>query len=395
MATDSELVYLDNNATTPIRPEVLEAMMPFLSRNFANASGAYRLSREARQAIDVAREQVAALIDARPEEIVFTSGGTESDNTAIASSVFCQPDRRLLVGSEVEHPAILSHFEQLKADRDYQLTLVPVDESGCLNEPAYEKALEGGPALVSLMWANNETGVLFPVREAAEKARASGAFFHTDAVQAMGKVPVSVKDSEIHFLSMSGHKFHAPKGVGALYVNRQARLHPYVIGGGQEQDRRGGTENVAGIVGLGKASELARTELEAGGDAKVAAMRDRLEENLIRELSDVERNGHPEKRLPNTASVAFKGIEAQGLLIMLDQEQICASAGSACHTGSLQPSRILSAMGMSAERATSTVRLSVSHLTTDEELERAIACIVESVKRLRKLRTGGQVVRAT
>ena len=386
------MIYLDNNATTRLHPEVLEAMMPFLTEAYANPSSGYQCSHEVKKAVDLAREQVASLLGADRREIIFTSGGTEADNTAIASSIACLPDRQHLVASTVEHPAVMQFLEMLEREHGHPVTLVPVDGQGLLDLDELEAAIRPNETgLLSLMWANNETGVFFPIPEIAARLADKGIFFHTDAVQAVGKTPINLQDAGIHFLALSGHKFHGPKGVGALYVSSRVRLRPRIIGGAQESNRRGGTENVAGIVGLGKAAELMASKLANDGHLKMREERDYFEAALKRRLSGVHVNGHPELRLSNTANLAFDGIEAQALLIKLDEEDICASAGSACHTGSLHASPILTAMGFDRERALGTTRFSLSSFTTREELDRAIEVIVRAVERLRQLRPTASV----
>lgn len=386
------MIYLDNNATTQLHPEALEAMMPYLTDEYANPSSGYQCSKRVKKAVHQARDQVAALLGAEPSEIIFTSGGTEADNTAIASSIACLPDRKHVVGSTVEHPAVVQFFEMLAKEHGYESTMVPVNELGELDLDALDHAVTSKEtALVSLMWANNETGVLFPIPEIAERLADKGVFFHTDAVQAVGKTPINVKEAGVHFLALSGHKFHGPKGVGALYASQRVRLKPRIIGGAQESNRRGGTENVASIVGLGKAADLMRQKLERQGHLELKKRRDAFEAELMKRLEGVRVNGHPEQRLTNTANVAFDGIDSQALLILLDEAEICASAGSACHTGSLHASPILSAMGFDRERALGTVRFSISSFTTPKELDSALDVIVDSVERLRKLRPEGLV----
>ena len=387
------MIYLDNNATTRPHTEVVEAMLPYLTEYYANPSSGYSFSRKVKQAVDEAREQVATLLGAQVEEIIFTSGGTEADNTAIASSLACLPDRKHLIMSNVEHPAVEQFYQKLEAEQGCTLTRLPVDHLGQIDLDQLDTALQPNQtALVSLMWANNETGVIFPIQEAAARASAQGVFFHTDAVNAIGKVPINVKDTDIHFLALSAHKFHGPKGVGALYASSKVRLQPRVIGGAQESNRRGGTENVASIVGLGKAADLMRQKLENGGHHKVGQLRDQFETQLKQRLTGVHTNGDPKNRLSNTLSIAFDGIEAAGLLVMLDEHDICASAGSACHTGSLHPSAILTALGHSREQALGTLRLSLSSFTTREEIDRATETIVDSVQKLRAMRAAGPVV---
>ncbi|HUF63718.1 MAG TPA: aminotransferase class V-fold PLP-dependent enzyme [Verrucomicrobiales bacterium] len=390
-------LYLDNNATTQILPEVLEAMMPFLTGYYANASSGYRFARTPRRAVDTAREQVAALLGADPTEIVFTSGGTEADNTALASAALARPGRRGIVHSSVEHPAVESFSKHLTEHHGCSRTIIPVSHEGVLDLDQLDAALDPAhTAVLSLMWANNETGVLLPVPEAARFAASRGVYFHTDAVQAIGKTPVSVRDSGIHFLALSAHKFHGPKGAGALYASSQVRLRPRITGGAQENGRRGGTENVPGIVGLGKAAELARLRLEAGESQRLRNLRDRFEGQLMRELDGVAVNGHPGLRLPNTANLAFSGVDAAALLMVLDDAGICASGGSACHTGSVHPSPVLTAMGISTERALSSVRFSLSCLTTESEIDQASIAVVKAVSRLRSLRDqSSPVIRAS
>lgn len=386
------MVYLDNNATTRIHPDVLDAMMPYLTDAYANPSSGYGLSRQVKKAVDHAREQVAGLLGAHPEEIIFTSGGTEADNTAIASCTACLPDRKHLVGSTVEHPAVRQFYEMLQRENGYRTTYVPVDADGMLDEDALDAAVvPGETALVSLMWANNETGVLFPIPELVAQLEGKGVFVHTDAVQAVGKTPINVREAGVHFLALSAHKFHGPKGVGALYASSKVRLKPRVIGGAQEQKRRGGTENVASIIGLGKAAELMQSKLANHDHLKLGDMRDAFEKSLQERLGGVMINGHPNHRLTNTANLAFEGIDAAALLILLDEAGICASAGSACHTGAVHMSPVLEAMGFDRERANGTLRLSLSGLTTHEELERAVEGIVQGVEKLRALRSGPQV----
>lgn len=389
------MIYLDNNATTPVDPEALDAMLPFFRDAFANPSGAYAASRRARQAVDQARGQVADLVGADPAEIVFTSGGTESNTTAILSAVRTRPEMRHVVTCVTEHPAILVPLERL-AGEGWEVTLLGVDRHGRIDLEAFRSALRPGEtALASIMWANNETGALQPVLEAAEIARSAGVLFHTDAVQAAGKIPLRVRDSAIHFLSLSGHKLHGPKGAGALFVDRNVRFRPLFEGGGQEGGRRSGTENVPGIVGLGAAAAAAHRHLaavEAGELDPIAVRRDRLEAILMERITGVHRNTDPRLRTPNTASLRFEGAEAEGLLILLDRLGVCASAGSACHTGALRPSAILTAMGLSDAQARSTLRLSLSRFTTDEDVDRAADAVISSVARLRSLRPSGTPV---
>lgn len=380
------MIYLDNNATTRVAPEVLEAMLPWFSERYGNPSAGYRFGREARKAVEHARGQVAALIGADPGEIVFTSGGTESNNTAIRSALALQPDRRGIVTSTVEHSAIEEVVKDLD-QRGYGVRFNPVDPLGRLDLDAWREHLsKDDVALATLMWANNETGVISPLAEAAAIAAEHGAYFHTDAVQAVGKIPVAVDELPLHTLSISAHKLHGPKGVGALWVNRRSRFVPEMLGGGQENERRSGTENVPGIVGLGVAAELAGKAL-ADHD-KIAALRDRFENLVIAALPEVEINGDPENRVPNTSNLHFPGVDGEGLLILLDEAGVCCSPGSACSTGQVKPSRIVRAMGHSSARARSSVRFSLSRFTTAEEIDIAASAVVRAVGKLRVVLPG-------
>ncbi len=373
--------YLDNNATTCIAPEVLEAMLPWLREFYGNASAGYRFGKKARKAIDEAREKVAALLGALPEEIVFTSGGTESNNTAIHSALELRPERRGLLCSEVEHSAIVDVLKHCES-RGYQLIRNPVDSQGWLDLEAWKEAVATGDlAIACLIWANNETGVMSPLAEAAEIAAQHDVFFHADAVQAVGKIPVRVADLPLHTLSMSAHKIHGPKGIGALWINRRARFAPQSIGGGQESGRRSGTENVPGIVGLGVAAELAITAVE--NREKIARLRDRFEHGVLEAVEGCQVNGDPLNRLPNTSNLYFPGIDAEGLLILLDNAGVCCSPGSACSTGQMKPSRILLAMGLPSARARSSVRFSISRYTTEEEIDQGIHAVAQAAQKLR------------
>ena len=392
------MIYLDNNATTRILPEVREAMLPWLDEDgYGNPSAGYRFGKRARRAIDEARAQVAALIDAEPEEIVFTSCGTESNNTALLSALRCYPDRKVIVTSTTEHSAIEEPC-QFFDSTGYDVRRNPVDSAGQLDLDAFRESLAPGEtAIASLIWANNETGMLFPIREAAALAAGAGALFHTDAVQAIGKHPISVRDAGISLLSMSGHKLHAPKGVGALYVNRNIRFEPMFFGGGQENERRSGTENVAGIVGFGKAAELARQALEENLSEELRALRDRFESAVLSTVEGTEINGDPtdsDARLTNTSNLYFPGVDGEGLLILLDEAGICCSPGSACSTGAVTPSRVLKAMGHSSERARSSVRFSLSRFTTEAEIDQAVTAVSQAVGKLRVVmpRGGGRVI---
>ncbi len=375
------MIYLDNNATTRPDPAVIEAMKPWLDDRYGNPSAGYRFGKEVRKAIEESREKVATLIGAHPEEIVFTSGGTESNNAAISSAVRTWPERKRLLTSAVEHSAVFETMG-IYADLGFERVLCPVDAAGNLDLDEWRRLLRETPsALASLIWANNETGVLGPIDEAAAVAAEAGVLFHSDAVQAVGKIAVDVGKLPVQALSMSAHKFHGPKGIGALYVNRHTRFAPLLIGGGQEANRRSGTENAAAIVGMGIAAELAGQRIAAA--ERVANLRDRFEEGLLDAIEGVEVNGRRDRRLPNTSNLHFPGVDGEGLLILLDEAGICCSPGSACSTGSVRPSRILLAMGQPSKRARGSVRFSLSHLTTAEEIEAASAEIVKAVAKLR------------
>jgi len=380
------MIYFDNNATTSLDPDVLEAMLPFLRENYGNPSSAYSFGKRVAQAVHHAREHLADLLGCEPSELIFTSCGTESDNSAIQSAIQLDPDRRHLVTSKVEHSAIVKHAETL-ARRGYEVTWLSVNSDGLIDLRELENAIRPDTAIVSLIWANNETGVLFPIEEAAAICRAKGTLFHTDAVQAVGKIPIDLQKSSIQFLSLSGHKLHAPKGVGALYVNRRTRFNPYLIGGGQENKKRGGTENTASIVGLGVAAELAGVHLSEE-NAQVRALRDTFEEGILKRIPNVQVNGHRTLRLPNTSNLAIEGIDSEGMLMLLDQKGICCSAGSACTAGSLEPSHVLRAMGCSTDRARGSLRFSFSRLNTQEEVRQALEIVPRLVEKLRAMSSG-------
>ncbi|CAN5237331.1 cysteine desulfurase NifS [soil metagenome] len=385
------MIYLDNNATTRVDPAAVAGMLPFFGEQFANPSGSYAAARAAGRAVGEARELVGGLLGCEAGAVVFTSGGTESDNAAIGSALRCYPERRHLVTCATEHPAVLVPMEELR-DRDgYELTILGVGADGRIDLDEFRRAIRPGEtALVSFMWANNETGVVQPVPEAAAIADSLGVLFHTDAVQAAGKVPLRLAATKVHYASFSGHKFHAPKGVGALYLRPDVRFRPLLVGGGQEGGRRSGTENVAGIVALGIAAQAAASQ-DTGA---VARLRDRLEAKLRATLEGVHPNGSVEHRVPNTSSLRFEGADAEGLLILLDQSGVCCSAGSACHSGALRPSAVLTAMGLTPAQARSTLRLSLSRFTTEAEVDRAAAAIAGAVAKLRSQRQPGGPVLA-
>jgi len=375
------VIYFDNNATTCVAPEVVEAMLPFLTQNWGNPSSAYTFGRQLARQIDEAREKVAALINADPREIIFTSCGTESNNSAIHSALVNDPTKRHVLTTAVEHSANIKYCSFLQK-QGYAVTFLPVESDGTLDLHLLEKSIRPDTAIVSVMWANNETGVLFPIEEIAAVCRSKGVLCHTDAVQTPGKLKLDVKDLGVDFLSLSAHKLHAPKGIGLLYVKRRTKYHPYVIGGGQERGRRGGTENVPYIIAFGCAAQLAVASL-GDENTRVRAMRDKLERGILEHMSGASRNGAKEPRLPNTTNIAFEGIEAEGILLLLDQVGICASSGSACTTGSLDPSHVLLAMGCSVERARSSVRFSFGIYNTEAEVDFALKHLPGIIAKLR------------
>jgi cysteine desulfurase len=379
--------YFDNNATTRVAPEVVDAMIPFLREEWGNPSSTYGFGRQAGEQVDKARARVAALINAEPREIIFTSCGTESNNSAIHSALITQPEKRHVLTTAVEHSANLK-FCELLLKRGYTVTFLPVAPDGGLDLELLEKSIRPDTAIVSVMWANNETGVLFPVRDIAAICRRRGVLFHTDAVQTPGKLKIEVRELDVDFLSLSAHKLHAPKGIGLLYVKRRVKYQPYIVGGGQERGRRGGTENVASIVGFGRAAELAMASLH-DENARVRALRDRLEDGILVSIPGTSRNGAKELRLPNTSNIAFDGVEAEGILMLLDQAGICASSGSACTTGSLDPSHVLTAMGCSAARARSSIRFSLGIYNTEAEVDYVLERLPGIIARLRASAPGG------
>ena len=383
MTATDELIYLDNNATTQLDPGVIEEMVPFLREHYGNPSSGYAFAAKARKAVDLARERLAALLGCEPSEIVFTSGGTESNNAVINSALQCDPSGKHVVTSAVEHSAVLRPCQDL-TERGCEVTFVGVDGDGNVDLAELEAAIRPETALVSMMWANNETGVLFPVEKIAAICREKRVLFHTDAVQATGKIPIRLRDTAINFLSLSAHKFHGPKGVGALYVNRRTRFHPLIAGGGQENGRRGGTENVASIVALGKAAELAAEYLSAD-KTQVRSMRDRFERAILERVSGASVNGAGAARIPNTSSCSFEGIESPAALLLLDRHRICCSAGSACRSGSQEASHVLRAMDSSGDRARRSLRFSFGRFNTDAQVDRAIELIPKVIEKLRQM----------
>ena len=388
---DDEIIYLDNNATTPLDPAVVEEMLPFLTKYYGNPSSGYAFAARARKAVDLARERLAALLGCAPSEIAFTSGGTESNNAVIHSALQFEPHGKHVVASAVEHSAVLRPCQDLEKHGG-RVTFLGVDRHGNVDLAELEAAIRPDTALVSMMWANNETGVLFPVPKIAEICRRKGVFFHTDAVQAVGKIPIRLRETAINFLSLSAHKFHGPKGVGALYVNGRTRFSSLIAGGGQENGRRGGTENVAGIVGLGKAAELALKYLTEGRNVRLA--RDRFEKAILESVGGASVNGAGALRIANTSSLLFEGIEASAVLLLLDRHGICCSAGSACRTGSHEASHVLHAMNPNGDGARRSVRFSFGRFNTQAEIDRAIEIVPKVIEKLRATVMRGAVVEA-
>jgi cysteine desulfurase len=380
---EGEIIYLDNNATTQLDPAVIEEMLPFLTKYYGNPSSGYGFAAMARKAINLARERLAALLGCEPVEIVFTSGGTESNNAVINSALQLEAGGKHVITSAVEHSAVLRPCQDL-AKRGYDVTFLGVDGHGNLDVAEMEAAIRPGTALVSIMWANNETGVVFPIEKIAEICREKRVLFHTDAVQVTGKIPMRLRDSPINFLSLSAHKFHGPKGVGALYISRQTRFSPLIAGGSQENGRRGGTENVASIVGLGKAAELAFKYL-AEGQCNIRSMRDRFEKFVLEAVNGASVNGAGAGRLPNTSSLSFEGIESPSALLLLDRQGICCSAGSACRTGSQEASHVLRAMNPSNDGARRSLRFSLGRFNSDAQIDRAIEVVPKVIEKLRQL----------
>ena len=386
-------VYLDNNATTQVAPEVMEAMLPYFHELYGNPSSMHSFGGQVMKQVRKAREQVAALLGSSPEEIIFTSCGSESDNAAIRSALASYPDKKHIVTSRVEHPAVRALCAHL-ATQGYRLTELPVDGEGRLDMDQYRRALTSDTAIVSLMWANNETGVIFPIEKAAELARERGILFHTDAVQSVGKIPTNLAEMTIDMLSLSGHKLHAPKGIGVLYLRKGTKFSPFLIGGHQERGRRGGTEATPSIIGLGVAAELAQKKMEFE-NTFVKGLRDRLEDTILKTVPNTKVNGDRVNRLPNTTNISFEFVEGEGILLMMDEFGICASSGSACTSGSLQPSHVLRAMGIPFTMAHGSIRFSLSVYNTDAEIDFVIEKLPPIIETLRSMspywKTGVQV----
>jgi cysteine desulfurase len=375
-----DLVYLDNNATTKPAPEVVEAMLPYLTEWYGNPSSVHRFGQRSRQAIDEARAQVASALGCADSEIAFTGGGTEAINAAIRGLLASRAPRRRIVTTTVEHSATRELCAQL-AKEGAEILEIPVDQSGALDLDLLTASVDDSTALVTAMWANNETGVLFPVEQIAGLCRERGVPFHCDGTQAVGKIPVDVKSVGCDVMSFAAHKFHGPKGVGAMFVRRGMRMRPLVIGGPQERNRRGGTENVPGIVGMGKAAELAVAALPKM--KQVGELRDRLEGEIVEKIDDSHENGRTDLRLPNTTNLGFARLEAEAILLLLSEQGICASAGAACSSGSLEPSHVLRAMGIDRRIAHGAIRFSLSRYTTSQEIDRAMEVLPAVIDRLR------------
>jgi cysteine desulfurase len=376
-------VYVDNNATTPVAPEVFEAMEPFFHELYGNPSSMHFKGGEVQKALAEAREKVADLIGASPDEIVFTSCGTESDNAAIQGTLASYPEKRHIISTRVEHPAVWTLCKDLEKG-GYRVTMLSVDREGRLDLDELRAAISNDTALVSVMYANNETGVIFPIEEIGQIVKSRGIPYHTDAVQAVGKIPLDMKKSTVDMLSLSGHKLHAPKGIGVLYIRRGTKFSPFLIGGHQEKGRRGGTENIPYIVGLGKASELAARHLEEEND-RVRFLRDKLEGGLLERIPDTLVNGDREHRLPNTVSLSFEYVEGESILLLLSNLGICASSGSACTSGSLEPSHVLRAMGIPFTAAHGSIRFSLSIYTTEEEIDYILKELPPIIEKLRDI----------
>ncbi len=379
-------VYLDNNATTMVAPEVVDVMMPFFIEKYGNPSSMHTFGGQVGEHIETARRQVAELLGASPEEILFTSCGTESDSTALLSALRAYPEKRHIVTSKVEHPAIKSLVENLEVftGRRYRVSSLPVDRQGMIDLAEYQQMLTDDTAIVSVMWANNETGNIYPIEKMAAMAKARGILFHTDAVQAVGKVAINLAELDVDYLSMSGHKLHAPKGVGALYVRKGTPFVPFLAGGHQESGHRGGTENVASIVGFGKACAMAAERMEEE-NTRVKAMRDRLEEGLLASIPKSMLNGSKENRLPNTTNISFEFVEGEAILLHMNLYNICASSGSACTSGSLEPSHVLRAMGVPLTAAHGSVRFSFSTYNSEEDVDYVLEKMPAIIDTLRQL----------
>lgn len=383
--TNMRKVYLDNAATTMVRKEVVDAMIPAFTTYYGNPSSLHEFAREAGELVDAARAKVAGAINARPDEIVFTGGGSESDNMVLRGAVAANKKKgKHIITTAVEHHAVLYTLQAMEREGIAELTILPVDEYGLVTAEQVENAIREDTVLVSVMFANNEVGTIMPIPEIGKVCRDKGVWFHTDAVQATGHVPIDVQAMNIDMLSMSAHKFHGPKGVGALYIKKGVRLPALIIGGGQEKKRRAGTENVPGIVGMGTALELAVQHMDDNAK-RVGALRDKLIHGIPAVIPDVKLNGHPTKRLPNNVNFSIRYIEGESILLMLDINGIAASSGSACTSGSLDPSHVLLAMGLPHEVAHGSLRMTLSEFTTEEEIDYVLDLLPQIVQRLRDM----------
>jgi cysteine desulfurase len=378
-----KVVYLDNNATTKTAPEVVESMLPYFTELYGNPSSMHSFGGQVARQVQQAREHVAGIIGADPMEIVFTSCGTESDNAAIWGTLNSYPPKNHIITTRVEHPAV-GNLTTYLSKKGYKVTTLPVDREGRLDLDHLSAAITEETALVSIMWANNETGVLFPIEKIAQMVKSRGVVFHTDAVQAVGKLPIDLSKIPVDLLSFSGHKLHAPKGIGVLYIRKGTRFTPFMIGGHQERGRRGGTENVPYIIGLGKACERAQKNLDLQND-RVRALRDRLEQGIMKTVPKCLINGHPEERLGNTLSISFEYVEGESILLLLSNLGICASSGSACTSGSLEPSHVLRAMGVPFTAAHGSIRFSLSTYNTEEEIDYVLENLPPIISRLRAI----------
>lgn len=378
-------LYMDYSATTPVKKEVLEAMMPYYTTYFGNASSFHQFGREAKEGLDKAREQVAALINAQPREIFFTNGGTESDNWALEGTAFSRRDKgNHIITSKIEHHAILHTCEYLQKVHGFEVTYLDVDEYGKVDLDQLKSVISDNTILVSIMYANNEVGTIQPIKEITEIAHAHGALMHTDAVQASGNIPVDVKDLDVDLMSMSGHKIYGPKGIGALYVKKGIKIHNFIHGGAQERKKRAGTENIPAIVGYGKAAELAKNNMEHHV-TELTRLREKLLNGIVETIPHVKVNGHRTDRLPGNANVSFEFIEGEGILLLLDQLGIGASSGSACTSGSLDPSHVLMALGLPHELAHGSLRLTVGDFTTEDDIDYILENLPKVIARLRQL----------
>lgn len=382
--TEKRTIYLDHAATTPVKPAVLEAMRPYYTEHYGNPSSIYSIARESKKAIETARAQVAKAIGAVPDEIYFTSGGSESDNWAIKGVVFANRKKgNHIITSAIEHHAVLHTCQYLEKE-GFSVTYLPVDSSGLVDPQDLEKAITDKTILISIMYANNEIGTIEPVAELGAIAKKHKIYFHTDAVQAIGNIPIDVKAQNIDLLSLSAHKFYGPKGCGALYIRKGVKIDNLIHGGGQESRRRAGTENIAGIVGLGTAIELATADI-GGHNARIAAMRDRLLKGILNTIPNSRLNGHPERRLPGNLNVSFEFIEGESMLLWLDDEGICGSTGSACTSGSLEPSHVMLAIGLPHEIAHGSLRLTLGDANTEQDMDRVLDVLPKVVAKLRDM----------